>query len=264
MRTERSPAELRPHESCRRDSNPHGPEWRSGASPLGHGSRNVGTASALGRDRTDDLRFTKPALHQLSYKGMAGRQGVEPCPPGFGVRAAPGARPVKVKKKCRPLESNQVLLLFRQAREPSTPGRQSLLRALLQGIEPCSRGRRPRRDPIASKSKEVGWRDSNPLEPGSRPGDSPFVISQHQRHIRQTSVGVPGIEPGTLAYQTRVLPLDHTPLVLRVWVAGFEPATSRIRTVRSGQTELHPDKEVGMTGFEPATSRTPSARSRPS
>jgi hypothetical protein len=168
------------NESCRRDSNPHGPEWRSGASPLGHGSRNVGTASALGRDRTDDPRFTKPVLFQLSYKGMAGRQGVEPCPPGFGVRAAPGARPVKVKKKCRPLESNQVLLLFRQAREPSTPGRQSLLRALLQGIEPCSRGRRPRRDPIASKSKEVGWRDSNPLEPGSRPGDSPFVISQHQ------------------------------------------------------------------------------------
>lgn len=29
------------------------------------------TAGAPGRDRTADLRFTKPLLYQLSYKGMA-------------------------------------------------------------------------------------------------------------------------------------------------------------------------------------------------
>lgn len=57
--------------------------------------------------------------------------------------------------------------------------------ALRQGIEPCSHGRRPCCDPIASRSKGV-------------------------------------------------------------WVAGFEPAASRTRTVRSGQTELHPDETAAL------------------
>src|SRR6187549_845302 len=105
MRTERSPAELRPHEAA------GGTRTRmvlSGAQ-VPHlsatAAKSFGTASALGRDRTDDPRFTKPVLFQLSYKGMAGRQGVEPCSLGFGVQAARGARPTTGAQKCRPPES---------------------------------------------------------------------------------------------------------------------------------------------------------------
>ena len=129
VQTEDSPAEIRAHETQAAG----GTRTRmvlSGAQ-VPHlsatAAKTFGTARAPGRVRTDGLRFTKPALLQLSYKGMAGRQGVEPCALGFGVQAAPGARPTNDRYcvKCRPPESNRVLLLFRQAREPSTPGRQT-------------------------------------------------------------------------------------------------------------------------------------------
>jgi hypothetical protein len=139
-----------------------------------------------------------------------------------------------VKKKCRLLESNQVLLLFRQAREPSTPRRQNI-----DCERPC--------------------RESNPVHVV----DGHAAIQSRPRAKRRccTSVGAPGLEPGLLAYQARVFAFGPYPVVLRVWVTGLEPATSRIRTVRSTQAELHPDETVGMTGLEPATSRTPSVRS---
>lgn len=40
----------------------------------------------------------------------------------------------------------------------------------------------------------------------------------------------------------------------KVRVAGFEPATSRARAVRSAQTELHSEKAEGV-GFEPTITR---------
>lgn len=48
-----------------------------------------------------------------------------------------------------------------------------------------------------------------------------------------------------------------------VWVAGFEPAASWIRTRHSGQTELHPEncELVETTGIEPATCDLRSHRS---
>jgi hypothetical protein len=196
----------------------------------------VGTACALGRVRTDDPRFTKPVLFQLSYKGMAGRQGVEPCTPGFGVQTAPGARPTRVKKKCRPQESNLVLLLFRQAREPSTPGRQArCCEAPLQGIEPCSRGRRPRCDPIASRSKRGRLEG---LEPSRTGVTTRWLTLRHQ----PTSNRGTWNRTRTTRVSDECPTIGPCPVMPRVWVAGLEPATSRIRTVRSTQAELHPEK----------------------
>jgi hypothetical protein len=157
---------------------------------------------------------------------MAGRQGVEPCALGFGVQAAPGARPTKDKYclKRRPLESNQVLLLFRQAREPSTPGRHDRC---------CERSCRESNPvhvvdghaaiPIASRSK----RESGYLE-----------LNQDHSRIRRES------------YRWTI-PRGATE---EVWVTGLEPATSRIRTVRSTKLSHTQGTAVGMTGFEPATS----------
>ena len=43
-------------------------------------------------------------------------------------------------------------------------------------------------------------------------------------------------------------------------MAGFEPATPRLQTESSAQTELHPDEMVGMVGFEPTVSCSQSRR----
>jgi hypothetical protein len=54
----------------------------------------------------------------------------------------------------------------------------------------------------------------------------------------------------------------------RVWVAGFEPATTRVQGEDSDQAELHPEENgqdypvrpngtIGTAGFEPAASPTP-------
>ncbi len=52
---------------------------------------------AGGRDRTDDLRFTKPLLYQLSYSGeaqrlQAGSPGAETPASGDGVQSNRGGR----------------------------------------------------------------------------------------------------------------------------------------------------------------------------
>jgi hypothetical protein len=40
---------------------------------------NEKESGADGRDRTDDLRFTKPLLYQLSYIGLKSSAAIMPC-----------------------------------------------------------------------------------------------------------------------------------------------------------------------------------------
>ena len=81
----------------------------------------VGTARALGRVRTGDPLFTKPVLFQLSYQGgrVAGRQGIEPCRAGFGVRTASKAAACEERSG---RESNPVHTVDGRAAIQSHPG----------------------------------------------------------------------------------------------------------------------------------------------
>jgi hypothetical protein len=165
-----------------------------------------------------------------------------------------------VKKKCRLQESNLVLLLFRQAREPSTPRRQ------------CGAAERSCREsnPVhavdgraAIQSHPRAWRSAGGTRTLSNRGHDPVAHPSPSANIsrgtwNRTRTARVSDESPTIG------PCPVKPGVLRVWVTGLEPATSRIRTVRSTKLSHTQRKEVGMTGFEPATSRTPSARSRPS
>ena len=91
-----NPLSYRGMEWNRRESNPGLSGANRVLSQLSYGPICCGAASAPGRARTDDPRFTKPVLLPTELQGRkrAGRQGVEPCAPGFGVQAAPGARPM--------------------------------------------------------------------------------------------------------------------------------------------------------------------------
>ena len=188
------------NKSSRRDSDPHCPEWRSGASPLGHGCKKV----------------------------------CDECPRPESNRRPPvyetGAPPIELQgqDECRPQESNLVLLHFKQAREPSTPGRQD----------------------------ERSCRESNPVHAV----DGRAAIQSHPRANRGTwnrtrtarvSDESPTIGPYPGHYESGRQDLNLRP-------HGSEPCA----LAKLSYTQMKP--KVGMTGFEPAASRTPSARSYPS